>query len=314
MVFWKKKDKKDDLAGLAIMTSGIYYLELSRDGSGLSIKKYQFVSYPRVAVRQDSLVDHKAVIEAIGDLSSKIGDFPCPISLGFPSREVMIKNVDLPAMDLAIAKEAIQWEFDKYFPYPVAEAFYDVSAVDVPFSDSEDTTHLIVAAVRKKKVEGLLAGIRDLGISVKSLEPNNVATFRAMVKGSRESEDGYMVLVVSSESIQLVIGFHDSSLFYRSVPFPSESVMGVEELLNRVVSEAKATINYVKTIFREIKVTSIILGGDPSVGDQLKERLGAEMAIPVEIADPWRIWNISGAPSEPGESEVAVGLAVRDLS
>lgn len=315
MALLKKKEKKGVSAGLAIMTNGIYYLEVTGTGSGwgLSINNYQFVSYPRTAVKQDSLMDHKAVIESIKDLSSKLGSFSCALSLGFPSRDVMIKNVDLPAMDLSMAKEAIQWEFDKYFPYPATEAFYDVSAVDVPNSDSGEIIHLLVAAVRKKKLEAFLSDIRDLGIKIKSMEPNNVAAFRGMVRDGRGSGDGYMVLVVYPWSIHLAIGFRDSSLFYRTVPLSQETVIGLDEMTNRVISESKATVNYVKTVFREIKVGSVVLGGDPSIRGHLKEKLSAEMGIAVDIADPWRIWNITGAPNESGESEAAVGLAVRDL-
>lgn len=311
----KKKEKKGSQAGLAIMNSGIYYLEVSGTGSGwgLSINNYQFVGYQKTAVSQDSLTDHKAVLGAVKELMNKIGSFPCPLSLGFPSRDFMIKNVDMPSMDITMAREAIQWEFDKYFPFSAAEALYDVSSMDAPGTAGADSTHFLVAALRKKKVDQLLLGLRDIGMKLKSMEPNNVATFRAMIRNGPSLGEGYLVLVIYPWAIHLAVGFHDSCLFFRSVPLSQESSMSTEEMTNRVVSESRATINYIKTVFREIKIGSIYLGGDSSIVTQIKEQIGSEMAVSVEIVDPWRIWNVTNAPNEAGESEAVIGLAVRDL-
>lgn len=314
MAFWKRKKTKDAVAGLSIMTSGIYYLDLVREGEGLSVKRQEFVGYSRAAVKQNGLVDPMAVLDSVYELSAKIGGFSCPVSIGLPSRDFMIRNVDLPNMDLPMAKEAVQWDFEKHFPYPVTEALYDVSNVDLPSgNDKEDTVHLLVASVKRSKIEPLLDGFKAHGVPMLSMEPNNVAAFRAMVGKGYESEQGYMVLMVYSEGVQFVIGFKDSSLFYRAVPFPADLAMGIDELGNRVVSEIQATLNYIKTIFRDLPIGSIVLGGDHSVREVLRERISRSMETPVLVVSPWQNWNIAGAPEESGESESVVGLAVRDL-
>ncbi len=314
MAFWKRKRNKDTMAGLAIMTSGIYYLELSRDGENLKIAKQEFVGYARAAVRQGSIHDSSAILDSISELSFRIGGFTCPVSLGLPSGDFMIRNVDLPAMDLSMAKDAVQWDFEKHFPYPVAEALYDVSGVDLPSKESEDVVHLLVASIRKKKIEPLLDGLKAQGVPMSSMEPNNVAAFRAAVGNGLVPERGYLVLLVYSDGVQFVIGYRESSLFYRAVPFPPELSLGLEELGNRVVSEIQATMNYIKTIFRDLSIGTIVLGGDPSVRGTLKERISSSMSVPVLTVHPWENWNIVGAPEESGEIESVVGLAVRNLS
>lgn len=314
MAFWKRNKNKDSLAGLAIMTSGIYYLELSRDGESLKVAKQEFVGYPRTAVRQGSISDSSAILESISELSSRIGGFSCPVSLGLPSGDFMIRNVDLPAIDLSMAKDAVQWDFEKHFPYPVTEALYDVSGVDLPSKENEDVVHLLVASIRKKKIEPLLDGLKAQGIPMSSMEPNNVAAFRTAVGSALMSEQGYLVLLVYSDGVQFVIGYRESSLFYRAVPFPPELSLGLDELGNRVTSEIQATLNYIKTIFRDLIIATIVLGGDPSVREALKERISSGMSVPVLTVHPWQNWGIIGAPEESGEIESVVGLAVRNLS
>lgn len=314
MVFWKRNKGKDSLAGMAIMTSGIYYLELSRDGENLKIAKQEFVGYSRSAVRQSSISDPSTILESINELSSKIGGFSCPISLGLPSGDFMIRNVDLPAMDLGMAKDAVQWDFEKHFPYPVTEALYDVSGVDLPSKENEDVVHLLVASIRKKKIESLLDGLKVQGVPMASMEPNNVAAFRTAIGKGVVSEQGYLVLLVYSDGIQFVIGYRESSLFYRAVPFPPELALGLSELGNRIVSEIQATLNYIKTIFRDLSVATVVLGGDTSVREALKEKVSSSISIPVLTVHPWENWNIVGAPEESGEIESVVGLAVRNLS
>lgn len=314
MAFWNRKKAKDAMAGLAMMTSGIYYLELGREGEGLSVKRQEFVGYSRAGVKQDALVDPMAVLDSVSELSTRIGGFSCPVSIGLPSRDFMIRNVDLPHMDLPMAKDAVQWDFEKHFPYSVTEALYDVSGIDLPSGEKDEMVHLLVASVRRKKIEPLLDGLKAHRLPMLSMEPNNVAAFRAMVgRGvAVDSGKGYMVLMVYSDGVQFVIGFRESSLFYRAVPFPAELAMGMDELGNRIVSEIQATLNYIKTIFRDLNIGSIILGGDHSVRAILNERISDNMDIPVMVVSPWQNWNISGAPEESGESESVVGLAVRD--
>lgn len=147
-----------------------------------------------------------------------------------------------------------------------------------------------------------------------SMEPNNVAAFRTAVGNGLIPEQGYLVLLVYSDGVQFVIGYRESSLFYRAVPFPPELSLGLEELGNRVVSEIQATLNYIKTIFRDLSIATIVLGGDPSVRGTLKEKISSSMSVPVLTVLPWENWNIVGAPEESGEIESVVGLAVRNLS
>ncbi|MCF4113540.1 MULTISPECIES: type IV pilus biogenesis protein PilM [Dethiosulfovibrio] len=313
MSFWKKNRKKDGFAGLAIMTNGIYYLELLRSDTDLAVNRYEFISYSHGAVKQDSLVDQEEAVRAIGELSDRIGGFGFEVALGIPSRDVMIKNVEFPDMDLEMAKDALHWNFDKNFPYDASEALYDADVIELPDGGKQDRVHLVVAAVRRSKIQGFLERLRDDGLPLSSMEPNNVAAFRAISRGMSIYDHGYIVLIIAAESLQMMIGYRESSLLFRSVPFPTDSVMSMEELSNRVVSEIQATGNYVRTLFRGINLSTVLLAGDVSVRGPLVDRLKTEFNFSVDIVDPWLRCGITGAPDEAGEADVVVGLAARNL-
>ncbi|MCF4150388.1 pilus assembly protein PilM [Dethiosulfovibrio sp. F2B] len=313
MALWNRKKTKNGFAGLAIMTNGIYYLEILRSNSMLTVNHYEFVSYGHGAVKQDSLVDQDEVERAIKELSDRIGGFSFDVSLGVPSRDVMIKNVDFPDMDTEMAKDVLHWEFDKNFPFDASEALYDSDVIELPDGGKQDRVHLVVAAVRKSKMQGFLEKLVESGVPLSSVEPNNVAAFRAISKGMSSSEQGYMVLIIAAESIQVMVGFRESSLLFRSVPFPADSMMSLDELSNRVVSEIQATGNYVRTLFRGIQLDTVLFAGDMSVREQIVKRLEDEFDFSVKSVDPWLKWGISDSPEETGDSDVVVGLAVRDL-
>ncbi|PIE54975.1 MAG: hypothetical protein CSA35_03690 [Dethiosulfovibrio peptidovorans] len=310
-MLWKTKEKSKSRAGLTLMAGGLYYLELEAQGRFPSVVQYQFVSYPKPAMNQESLVDVSAAVDAIKELSGRIGGFSCPVALGIPSRDVMMRNIEMPAMELAMAKEALFWEFEKHFPYPASEALYDVAPIDLPGPPSE-LSPLLVVSVRQERIQPLLDAASLMDIPLSAVEPNSTAIFRATMKGFPLQDKGSLLLVVSSDAIQIVIGYQESCLFYRAVPF-APGAGSVDAIITRLISEIQATVNYIKTLFRHIQIGGIVFAGDRSLKDHVTPRLEQQFQMDVHVADPWNNWSISGAPDEPGDSEAVVGLAVRDM-
>lgn len=315
-MFFKRKAKCSSNAGLAIMSNGLYYLELDTgDLSNLKLLKYEFVGYSNRAVEQSTFVDMRPIKDALEDLVSRIGTFPCSVNVGIPSREVMIKNVDFPKMEMSMVREALHWEFDKYFPYPVLDALYDVVPVDLPARETDDENmHLLVASIQRNKIESFLEYFKEAGISINSIEPNGVPAFRSTIRGIAPENSGYIVLLPFATELQLMVGYRESGLFYRVVPLRMDgNIISVEDIANRAIVEIQATLNYIRSLFRGFTVESIILGGDLSVREGLVNKISTSLEFKVISTNPWTNWNISGAPEEAGDSESVVGLAVRDL-
>ena len=117
---------KKHYAGLSLQSDAFRFVELEGSASSLKLKKSaSFLAAG--AIRRDSLADLKALQDGLKSLLFNAGgSFGCPVVLGLPSRDVMIRLVDLPEMPLDDAREALKWDFEKYFPFPYADAAVDV--------------------------------------------------------------------------------------------------------------------------------------------------------------------------------------------
>lgn len=316
-MFLKRKNKKQNKsAGLAIMSNGLYYLELDvSDPAKLRLLKYEFAGYSNLAIKQGVLVDLSPVKAAIEDLRARIGDFSCPVNIGIPSRDVMIKNAEFTRMETSMIKEAFYWEFEKYFPYPAIDAIYDLTTVDFPGQKDEDeNVHILVAAMKRSKIEPLFEHCKNQAIAINSIEPNVVPAFRSAAKNVVPLDSGYILLLAFAHELQLTIGYKDNGLFYRVVPLSlDDSPVTSDEIGDRVLVEIQATLSYVSSLFRDIKIESLILGGDISIRDILNTKLSDALDFKIVTSNPWVNWNIYGAPEESGDSESVIGLAVRDL-
>lgn len=122
-----------------------------------------------------------------------------------------------------------------------------------------------------------------------------------------------MVVSVGRNSSQIVVGFEDNGILYRTLLVGGEASSESGGSFAAIAREVSSTFTYLGTQFREMNVEEIILGGDYAGAQALKDSVESVASVPVIISDPWSLWEIHGAPEQRSGWESAIGLAVRDL-
>jgi type IV pilus assembly protein PilM len=311
--------KKGLAAGLSLSSDHVRYVELERSGGGLSVARAGEVELGPGIVDGEMIADVQALEGKLEELKSYIGGhWGAPVSLSLPSRDVLLRIVEMPSLAPDEAKEALKWDFEKYFPFPYAEAVFDLSPVDLPGEPDVTTSRFLVAAARLRVVEGLMEVTKRVGIKVNAVEPSGVPLYRSF-KGAHTESDiitGTMVVSVGSLSSQIIVGFGDNGIIYRTLLFGGRPKDGMDSSSGfvAVAREVSSTFTYLASQFREMRVDEIILCGDYGKEELLKEELQKATDTAVVVKDPWEIWNIRGAPADRWGWETALGLAVRDLS
>lgn len=241
------------------------------------------------------------------------GVWPRSVVIGIPSRDVLLRIVEMPPMEVDDAREALKWDFDKYFPFPYGEATFDLGIIATPGDADRENQKYIVAAARMYVVQSLLDIARKVGIKAEAVEPVNVALFRCARGLIPRPSVGSMVVSVGRNSSQIVVGFEDNGILYRTLLVGGETSSGSGESFAAVAREVSSTFTYLGSQFREMKVEEIILGGDYSDDQSLKDSIESVASIPVVVSDPWSTWGIRGAPEQSTGWESSIGLAVRSL-
>ncbi|MDR1875794.1 MAG: pilus assembly protein PilM [Synergistaceae bacterium] len=310
----KGASKGGNFAGVALHGDSVRYLELNGGKGTLRVVKQEVVPVARGAIVKDSMVGMEAVGAALESLRSVVGSFNCPVVLGIPSRDVILRLVEYPRMSIEDVKEALQFEFDKYFPYPYQEAAADVSEVEVPSPDAGDKSTILVATCRQRIVTDVVRMASRAGISLAAVEPMNVAFFRAAI-GPTTRSDSYFVVFVEPESTQIMLGYRDNGILFRStaVDLTSREVRESDEGIMPILRDVQNTIIFAGNQYRGLEPNHLILGGIVGRDSRLSMLLETGASVSVTALDVWDLWHASSPIGKVSGFEVAFGLAVRNL-
>jgi len=265
-------------------------------------------------VDQEMISDTQSLESLLFGIREALGGSWAPsVTIGMPSRDVLLRIVEMPPMEIEDAREALKWDFDKYFPFPYSEATFDLGVVATPGDAERENQKYIVAAARLHIVQSLLDIARRAGIRTEAVEPVNVALFRCARGMIPRPSEGSMVVSVGRSSSQIVVGYGDNGILYRTLLVGGEVSAGSGESFAAVAREVSSTFTYLGSQFRDMKVEEIILGGDYADEQSLKDAIESVASIPVVPSDPWSSWGIRGAPEKTTGWESSIGLAVRNL-
>ena len=309
-----KGGKSGIFAGIALHGDSLRYLELSGARGALKVVKQEVVPMPQGAIVKDSLIELDSVASALDNLKSAVGGFRHPVVLGIPSRDVILRLVEYPKMSIENVKEALQFEFDKSFPYPYQEAASDVAEVEVPNSAAADKSTILVATCRQRIVNDIVRATSRLGIRLEAVEPMNVAFFRAAI-GSDMRLESYFVVFVEPESTQIMLGYKDNGILFRSTAgdLTSQETRDSDEGIMPILRDVQNTIIFTGNQYRDLKPSSLILGGIVGKDSRLATLLESGASLSVLPLDIWNLWRTSSMVGNVGGFEVAFGLAVRNL-
>ena len=309
----KSKGSKGNFAGAALHGDSIRYVELSGGRGSLKVVKQEIVPVASGAVVKDSLTSVDAVIVALESLKSVLGGFKCPVVFGIPSRDVILRLVEYPKMPVEDVKEALQFEFDKYFPYPYSEAAADVSEVEVPSPEAADKSTVLVATCRQRIVSDIMRGASRVGMAMAAVEPMNVAFFRAAI-GPDVRTSSYFVVFVEPESTQIMLGYKDNGILFRStaVDLTSRDVRESDEGIMPILRDVQNTIIFAGNQYRGLTPDQLILGGIVGKDSKLGTLL-ATASVSVTSLNVWDLWRTPALTGNAGGFEAAFGLAVRNL-
>ena len=306
--------KSQNMAALALHEDYLRYVELDGTLSSLKIRRKVQVASGGVAIRKDSLSDVGALIPAIENLAGNLGGrFKSPVTLGIPSRDVLIRVMELPKMEIDDAREALKWDFEKFFPFAFSDAAVDLSMVENPGNADPSKMSVLVAACRLRTMESLMRVAENSGLPLAAIEPLNVAMFRSALGPVSAYGDGYLAVFAEKDITQIVLGYKDNGLVYRTSLLEIPVAEDGNRDFSPLVREIGSTLTFVKNQYRELTVETLLLGGSCGKDQRLQEALESTTglkALSMNVSDSWGL-------TEPEEGsagwEAAIGLAVREL-
>jgi type IV pilus assembly protein PilM len=315
MALFRGKEGKTR-AGLFIFGGMMQYVVLSRQG-GKTYRLEECVDAPyntgsaggEIFANPDVIEDNlKALKKQIG---KKWAD---NVYAGIQSKDVLLRTVELPQMDLSDIKESFRFDFDKFFPIPVDEAIYDIALIDRPIGEDvvqDAIAQCLASAVRVSTVENLMIAASKVNLKLSGIEPSPVALLRCVMGPNTPS--GFNIYALAGiVSSMIIASYRDNGIVYRNTTqaFAADDPSGKN--VSNFTRDLQATMKFATTQMRGFVADKVYIAGYGLTHSQsLKGSVEDMVNSPVETVNPWELWTIGNQPKQTYGWEVALGLALR---
>jgi type IV pilus assembly protein PilM len=309
--------------GVDIGTRTITVAEVKGGRGATSVTNFGGVELPTDVVREGEILDMHAVAEALRELVGTTKLKSKKVWLGVANQRVVVRQVDLPAMDEKELRASLRYQVQEYIPIPVEEAELDVHVVsEYTADDGAAMQRLLLVAGHRDMVTAHVEAASEAGLKPIGIDLNPFAVLRAM-GDARTFGDGNQVLVdIGAGVTNIVVHEQGIPTFVRILVMGGDqitdalvsglavsreeaeaakraAVIGstgdvagriVSEQADAFVDEVRSSLDYYQAQSGSSRLAGVVLTGGGSLMQGLSDRLAASVRLPVEVGNPFDRW------------------------
>lgn len=265
--------KKQVPVGLDIGTKSFRVAHLRPSSDKPVLTNYGSISVPVGAVIEGEVVDVEAVSQALSQLWKKLGMTNKHVVIGVANQKVVIRLVEMPFMDKAELKSALQYQAQDYIPIPIEEAILDFQVIGEYRTEAEERMlQILLVAAQKEMIEKNVQAVEGAGLKPQAIDVSSFAIVRSLLPRGQ--------VTLPEEEAQ------SQPIAIINVAAGTTNIVVVEQLIPRFTRVSSIAGNS----FTEAIVEHLGVPFDEA--DELKQRIGLpplkgkrDEGIPAELAD-----------------------------
>ncbi|MDQ1288027.1 MAG: type pilus assembly protein PilM [Actinomycetota bacterium] len=334
--------------GLDVGTSVVRAVELSFGRGGITLERFGQVVLPDGAVRDGQVVDPVPVAASLRQLWSATGLSHKRVVLGVANQQVIVRKVDLPAMDPAELRRSLPFLVADILPMDVGQSVLDFFPLEEA-TDEEGAPILrgLLVAASRETVLANVTCVEQAGMSVQAVDLTSFAVLRALGKQTGPDVDTEALIDIGARITNIVVHRGGVPIFVRILlmggqdvtdalaewldvpPTRAEalkqqiaqsggvgSAKDLDQLLVAVtgqtqdfVDEVSGSLDYFAASNPGVRLQRILLSGGGSRLEGLRDRLAAETRLPVLAGDPMANLRIGRTGLDPAQLDFVRPLA-----
>ena len=167
MLFGKQKQP---LLGLDITTSSVKLIELSKSGKRYRVESYAAEPTPPSSVNEKSIVDAKAVGEAIRRAVKRSGAKATNVAIAISGDAAITKVIQMASnLSERDLEGQVEIQADQYIPFPMEEVSFDWEIVG-PNAKDPELIDVLLVATRTTNVEQRQAAVAAAGLQAEIVD------------------------------------------------------------------------------------------------------------------------------------------------
>ncbi|MFA9429171.1 type IV pilus assembly protein PilM [Egicoccus sp. AB-alg2] len=338
--------------GIDIGTRTITVAEVREGRTGVVVTNFGGIELPGDVVNGGEVLDPAAAAAALRELLSTAKVKTDRVWLGVANPRVVVRQIDLPYMELEELRTSIRYQAQEHLPIAVEDAELDVYPVEDWFTEEGDhLQRVLLVAAHKEMLTSHVevatrAGLKPIGIDL-----NCFAVLRAVGNTSPLEQGSEMVIDIGAGVTSLVIHEAGTPTFVRILATGGDSLtealargldldrdqaeqqkrqcrLGATDpasqllttQVDRFIDEIRSSLDYYAAQPGSRRLSYVVLSGGAAALPGLPERLAASLRLPVDLASPFARTNVKDTVY--GEEDLhdvgptlatAVGLALGGL-
>jgi len=202
--------------------------------------------------------------ELVGLVKHALGTFDFPVRsvrLGISGQSVIMRVIEMPAMDPRELKQALPFEAQRYLPFPIQEVTLDGQALGSAGSKKD---WVLVVACKKNLIQKKLGLFEKLGVDVSLVDVDALAMTNSFFYNRKVDPKGSVALIdVGGQLTNVVICRGSIPYLVRDIPW------GTNRLLREVSQQTKMTQDGVVQAFQGDGVDNALAQALKSVVESL---------------------------------------------
>ncbi|MFZ4586124.1 MAG: type IV pilus assembly protein PilM [Acidimicrobiia bacterium] len=285
------------------------------------LRTFGQVALPPEAMREGEVADPAAVTHAIGRLWKELDLKRTDVRIGIASPRVIVRPVELPAMDEKDLSGALRFQAQELIPIPIDDAVFDFQVLE-SFSDDDgvEQQRILLAAAHREPVQRLVdvvraANLNPIAVDLVPLALVRSLGFEPMADGTSEAivsigagvtsvivhengvprfvrtlgVGGRILTEVAARDLELSADAAEA-IKRRATDAPDalfERAKGVlDRPLGDLLDEIRGSLDYYRTQVDAPPIRRVVLTGGTALLPEVPQRLATMMNLPVVLGGP----------------------------
>ena len=309
--------------GVDIGSRTIAVAEVKSGRGTTSVTNFGGVELPDDVVREGEILDVAAVAEALRELADTAKLTSKRVWLGVSNQRVVVRQVDLPAMEEKELRSSLRYQVQEFIPIPVEEAELDVHIVSsYTADDGAEMQRLLLVAGHRDMITAHVEAATQAGLKPIGVDLNPFSVLRAMGDDSTFGQGNQVLVDAGAGVTNIIVHEHGIPTFVRILVMGGDQITDalaaglaisrqeaeeakraatvgaagdvveriVTEQAEAFVDEVRSSLDYYQAQTGSSRLSGVVLTGGGSLLNGLSERLAASVRLPVEVGNPFARW------------------------
>lgn len=214
--------------GLDIGTSAVRAAEVVGRKEPALLTRFAQIALPQGAVIDGEIADAEVVIAKIKELWRRGGFRMKRVAIGVANQKVVVRQVDLSAMEEEELRGALQFQVQEFIPIPIEDAILDFQILDrFEGEDGQQMMRVLLVAAQRDMVNTFVDVVQRSGLDPVLIDLTPFASLRPLVETAASVfNDGQSEAVIDIGGGVTTIVVHEQGAprFVRTLPIGGSEI------------------------------------------------------------------------------------------